>query len=289
MFTVKAHGRPQSSVLSPQFNGANRAVKANKSGFSLVELSIVLVILGLLTGGILTGQSLIRAAELRKLTTDLNKYRTAMFVFRDKYFALPGDMPNATSFWEAADGSTGTTNACYSTNQSSGTATCNGNGNGAFNVPSYGSEQLLVWKHLSNAGLIAGTFTGIGDGTSGGRNYHIPGENCPSTVDNAGFRTAITGTYAPLHDFPIPSGKQQIRVGKDFGGGTPRAPFLTTEEQWNIDTKLDDGTPGYGVVRSFVNSSTISPGCATTDDATTAKYALGDTSALCTLDFYFSQ
>ena len=69
-----------------------------KQGFSLVELSIVLVILGLLTGGILTGQSLIRAAELRSVTTEFQKYQTAMMTFRDRYMALPGDMRNATAF-----------------------------------------------------------------------------------------------------------------------------------------------------------------------------------------------
>ena len=50
-----------------------------RSAFSLVELSIVLVILGLLTGGILTGQSLIRAAELRSVTSQMQQYRVAVY------------------------------------------------------------------------------------------------------------------------------------------------------------------------------------------------------------------
>ena len=70
-----------------------------KNGFSLVELSIVLVILGLLTGGILGGQALIRAAELRAATTESQRYLAAINSFRDKYFALPGDMAIATRFW----------------------------------------------------------------------------------------------------------------------------------------------------------------------------------------------
>ena len=70
-----------------------------RAAFSLVELSIVLVILGLLTGGILTGQNLIRAAELRSVVTEFQTYQTAVMTFRDKYFALPGDMTNATDFW----------------------------------------------------------------------------------------------------------------------------------------------------------------------------------------------
>ncbi|MBY6117485.1 prepilin-type N-terminal cleavage/methylation domain-containing protein [Mameliella alba] len=75
-----------------------------RSGFSLVELSIVLVILGLLIGGVLTGQNLIRAAELRSVMTEFKTYQTAVMTFRDKYFALPRDMTNATDFfWGGGD------------------------------------------------------------------------------------------------------------------------------------------------------------------------------------------
>ena len=76
-----------------------RAFQPNKKAFSLVELSIVLVILGLLVGGILSGQSLIRAAQLRSVTADYTRFVTAVNTFRDKYFALPGDMTNAQSVW----------------------------------------------------------------------------------------------------------------------------------------------------------------------------------------------
>src|SRR3569833_319215 len=73
-----------------------------KAAFTLVELSIVLVILGLLDGGVHTGQSLIRAAELRSVTTQYQRFLTAVQTFRDKYFALPGDMTNAHSYWGIA-------------------------------------------------------------------------------------------------------------------------------------------------------------------------------------------
>src|SRR5438552_4058186 len=85
-----------------------------RQAFSLVELSIVLVILGLLVGGILSGQSLIRAAELRSVTTEFSRYLAAVQSFKDKYFALPGDMANATAFWGIAGG-TGSDATCLST------------------------------------------------------------------------------------------------------------------------------------------------------------------------------
>lgn len=94
-------------------------------GFSLVELSIVLVILGLLTGGILAGQSLIRAAELRSYITDVQRYPAAVNAFKDKYFAYPGDMANATKFWGALGGDgTGNDAACQALS-ASGLPTCN--------------------------------------------------------------------------------------------------------------------------------------------------------------------
>ncbi len=73
-----------------------------RHGFSLVELSIVLVILGLLTGGILAGKSLMRASELRAVSTEYQRYLTAAQSFRGKYFELPGDFSKAQSFWGIA-------------------------------------------------------------------------------------------------------------------------------------------------------------------------------------------
>ena len=130
------------------------------SAFSLVELSIVLVILGLLVGGILSGQSLIRAAELRSFTTEYSKYVAAVNSFKDKYFQLPGDMPNATSFWGAAHATPAT---CLTT-VGTGSQTCNGDGNGSISnaaaASQYG-EEYTFWQHLANAGLIEGSYTGI--------------------------------------------------------------------------------------------------------------------------------
>ncbi len=114
--------RPRAAKAIPAFAGMT-------NGFSLVELSIVLVILGLLTGGILSGQNLIRAAELRAVTTEFSAYQTAVMTFKDKYFALPGDMRNATDFWGSAGGSGVIGDGCEA-GTPTGTQTCNGNGDG---------------------------------------------------------------------------------------------------------------------------------------------------------------
>ena len=131
-----------------------------RQGFSLVELSIVLVILGLLTGGILAGQSLIRASQLRAVTTEHDRYVAAVQTFRDKYFALPGDMTNATKFWGAADGGDGIGFDCRGA-ETADIRTCNGNGDGRIG----GALRMSVdssWEGEIHAkhGIIAGRVTG---------------------------------------------------------------------------------------------------------------------------------
>ncbi len=245
-------------------------------GFSLVELSIVLVILGLLVGGVLTGQSLIRAAELRSVTTEFQKYQAAVNTFRDKYFALPGDMTNATAFWGAAHA----TPATCRTTASTTTATCDGNGDGNITSMDGGttySEYFRAWQQLANARLIEGQYTGIAG--SGSAAHTIPGTNAPRPkMGSAGWGFAFL--------FPALAADPNFFEGSYgnflfFGGanatGDPNVALLKPEEQWNIDTKMDDGKPGYGRVRSLE----VHVNCNTTSVAATAEYNLTFTSAAC--------
>ena len=80
--------------------------KTKQQAFTLIELSIVLVIIGLITGGILTGRDLIAAASVRAQVTQIEKFNAAASTFRTKYGFLPGDIPDpdATRFGFAARG-----------------------------------------------------------------------------------------------------------------------------------------------------------------------------------------
>jgi len=232
-------------------------------GFSLIELAIVLVILGLLAGGVLVGQSLIRAAELRSVVDDFEKYRLAVIIFEDRYRYLPGDMPNAAQIWGIAGGTTGNDTTCFNAT-SNGTTTCNGNGNGRLeltdNSPaSNAPEWFHSWVQLKNAGLVEGSYTGrrIADPRQA-----VPGVNVPrSKVSNGGFTLMSTqhpdgngswysGDYNPMLFFGVQSG---------IGVGT-QGVILKAEEAWNIDTKLDDGRPGLGRMRTFHdNANCVTP------------------------------
>ena len=249
-------------------------------GFSLVELSIVLVILGLLTGGILAGQSLIRAAELRRTATDLARFQTGVYSFQDKYFALPGDMRNATSFWGAQLGTTaeGPDPTCASTSIPATTAaTCNGDGDGLVEgggttgIPN--QEMHRAWQHLANAGLIEGQYAGIGrNALYGTDNFgFMPGWNSPASRISNGKYFIFTrpGNAGPPHEFSTLSRTTHIIFTSGFWD-----PIVRPEEAWNIDTKLDDGRPGIGRILGNPQGSSVAPNCSTTNVANTAEYNL---------------
>ena len=218
-----------------------------QSGFSLVELSIVLVILGLLTGGILGGQALIRAAELRTVATDYARFATAAQTFRDKYFAIPGDMANATAFWgkSAADCNTQAGNAATP-------GTCNGDGNGqiSFSVAASATgETFQFWKQLALAGLVEGTYSGISG--SGGPAESIIGVNVPrGKLGNSGFGVAFYVTAGDPSNYALNYGNQ-MTFGAANGLNDTSGRILKSEESWNIDTKLDDGRPATGSIISI--------------------------------------
>lgn len=243
------------------------------AAFSLVELAIVLVILGLLTGGILAGQSLIQASELRTISTDFNKYLSATYAFRDRYFYLPGDMVNASRFW--GGGSTSLCPDYY--NATNPTYTCNGDGNGEIDTSTYSIETYRYWQHLSSAGLIEGIYAGAeGQRIDSSYTSAMPGINMPK----ARFRN---GSYSVSYlDQPCNGASGWLGLCGGFNrfiAGTTdtytnRRPLLKPEEAWNIDTKMDDGRPGYGNVQSTSNNNPYTPNCTTTNFRETAEYNL---------------
>lgn len=241
----------------------------NQRGFSLVELSIVLVILGLLTGGILTGQSLIRASELRSVSADIQRYQAAMNTFRDKYFALPGDMTNAQNFWGVAHATPAT---CVTT-ASTTALTCNGDGNGQVFFATGSNEMFRFWQHLANAGLIEGTYTGI-EGVSGAGYAALPGTNVPrSKISNGGTSVQWLGAISAHANYFDGNFGNIFAYGLPITNSTTGNPIFKPEEAWNIDTKLDDGRPGFGGITTYKHHTSCH------DD--TSNYNLDDTTLRC--------
>jgi prepilin-type N-terminal cleavage/methylation domain-containing protein len=250
-------------------------------GFSLVELSIVLVILGLLTGGILTGQNLIRAAELRAAVTEYQRYSAAIQTFRGKYMALPGDMTNAEAFWGSMP-----TGTCPYASGGTGTQTCSGDGDGIISAggsagANLSNERFTLWQHLANAGLIEGTYTGIAG--PGGTLDSVYGENVPgSRISNAvWFADADGGSTSVYFDIDY---RNSLLLGVDSSSGNnrPNSAVMTPAEAWGIDKKIDDGQPARGKLVAGIYATCTD---AADQDDLDAAYLLDSTATACNLVF----
>jgi prepilin-type N-terminal cleavage/methylation domain-containing protein len=290
--TPNRSARLTSDFVTPSHDGVcaeNKIVHGSRhkagmtsltNAFSLVELSIVLVILGLLVGGVLSGQALIRAAELRSVNAEYSRYVAAVHSFRDKYFGLPGDITNATTFWNAADANPAT---CITT-PSTDARTCNGNGDGQV-ARDY--ETWRAWQQLANAGLIEGSFNGV-QGSLGAYD-HVRGVNAPASKisnttwgfyymnhagDGAHYRWNYENTFA---------------IGAETSAqGAPEEAFLKPEEAWNIDTKFDDGRPGTGKVFALNGggagfNNVVSCTTSTSNTDYTGSYRLNQNNVRCSL------
>lgn len=250
---------------------------ASKRAFTLVELSIVLVILGLLVGGVLSGQSLIRASELRAVSTEYSRYLAATETFRDKYFSLPGDMSNATAYWgkdnTRCPGDTGINNT---------PGTCNGAGDGRIDI--FG-ESYRYWQHLALAGLIEGSYSGfvspLAASTGPVRGRDVPASRLGNALWQTAYLSQLVTVNFEMGFVGVPDIRTQYLIISGTNSGYwINNNILKPEEAWNIDTKLDDGKPASGTVRSGTGSS------ACTDVFTAAaQYALTNTSANCMLGF----
>jgi prepilin-type N-terminal cleavage/methylation domain-containing protein len=183
-----------------------RSLKKMQSGFTLVEIAIVLVIIGLLLGGVLKGQELVNSAKVKNLASDFRSISSFVYAYQDRFRALPGDDRAACAH---VDCGTDTTTA------SGGTAG-NARINGRWNSDTQTDESYLFWRHVRLAGLATGTSDAAsGDyvprNAEGGR-IGITGEpilTAPSTPYPASFyicSQGIQGRYARQIDTTLDDG-----------------------------------------------------------------------------------
>ncbi|MGE0754743.1 MAG: type II secretion system protein [Alphaproteobacteria bacterium] len=227
---------------------------AHKTGFTLIELSIVLVIIGLVIGGVVAGRDLIKMAELRTVLTDVEQYKTALNAYKLKYSHWPGDDPGAQNMWGTTD--------CpdFSTN-------CNGNGNGMWNGGSRG-ETLYAWHHMSLAGLVSGHYRAQGwpsstfvSGSSYADRINIPTTPLGGDTgyrfaeDEAGTGSDICTCHSASSSIYGLQGKR-LFLGAKFGReNAVESPYndagaISPIDAYRIDSKIDDGIAYSGGVRS---------------------------------------
>ena len=199
-------------------------MRSKQSGFTLVEIAIVLVIIGLLLGGVLKGQELINSAKVKNFATDFRNIPLFIYGYQDKYKALPGDH-DATRLAIALSTATAATTPAGGV----------GNGviNGAWNSSVQTDESVLFWQHVRLAGLAAGPTTApttaataqafVPQNADGGHIGITSGANTPVT--------GLTGTY--------------IVCSTNILGKYAK----------QLDTAMDDGATDTGSVRVIANQT----------------------------------
>lgn len=223
--------------------------------FTLVELAIVIVIIGLLVGGVLQGQELIKQAKWRTSMKDIESHRAALATFYGKYNCVPGDCANAFRFFGTECGS----NTIMA--ETTGHTGCNGNGN---KILSYAEGQLL-WKHLSLAKIIKGSFT------EGFSNTIKTNVNVPAIpiADNAAISAAFSQGLPSSTScgFEYCANDAHVRggmLGKNvFIAGSMtdarsyvRGPIFTPMDAFEFDVKFDDGLYYSGSISGYQSSIT---------------------------------
>ncbi len=128
-------------------------MKRHQSGFTLIEIAIVLVIIGLLLGGVLKGQELINSAKVKNLASDFKNIPVFIYGYQDKFKALPGDQTQAKLDAQFPPANTGT--ACTPT-AAGKCSIANGMIDGNWNATAVTDESFVFWQHVRLAGLAPG-------------------------------------------------------------------------------------------------------------------------------------
>jgi len=232
----------------------------NNKAFTLVELSIVLIIISLIVGGVIGGQSLVRSAKLNKLISEITSYETSFNNFELQYDAMPGDFREASQYWP--------------TYAEPGGGAVDGDGDGQ--IESRTNEYKLSSYHLHLADLIHPVYdpTGIFVTSKYGNNTVIT-INTSIIILGAGLLGLDNGSI---------DGKTSLNISYfDSATALGNKAILSPVDMISIDKKMDDGLPRAGklVVLGILSSGPFSPSCIAVGD----KYNLSTSEKICNISY----
>ncbi len=194
---------------------------SSQSGFTLVEIAIVLVIIGLILGGVFKGQALVDSARVRSMSTEISGIQTALLSFQERYRSIPGDFPKAALQIDSA--------------------AAGGDGNGRIDDS---SERAGVWQQLSLAGFISGSYDGSQSSVGSATDVICGPQTCPQNPFSGFYKISYSAQAADA----------ESSVNEIFTGSQVPVNILS-----QLDARLDDGRADKGrfrVHKAFISSCT---------------------------------
>lgn len=213
---------------------------STNSGFTIIELAAVIVIVGLLLAGISAGSTVVKQAELRSVINDFQTFKAAYVTFIKRYNRVPGDMDNAYTLWGAGCGAS----AAY----------CNGDSNMMVDaiLASSADETAKAWKHMALAGLIKNNIIPIPNSYVGYLQINLTAPS--SSLKGAGYYIAgatIGGDSGSLSSPWTDNRTNAVYLGIQSTASALTIGAMNAKDAYNVDKKFDDG---------FVDTSSNSAG-----------------------------
>lgn len=201
--------------------------KSRQAGFTLVEIAIVLVIVGLLLAGVLKGQELIEQSRIKKVIKDFDAMTAAVETYKDRYRFYPGDDSGAALRW--ISGQTPFTPAAAADNGNANGSIYGNNLNQTLSLITQNNEAGFAWQHLRLAGLVSGNMA-----------------------------TAATSRISEVTPFGSPYGfAGQVAVVGFPAGTNVFCAALPPKAAEALDRQLDDGNPQTGNIRAGVEGTSL--------------------------------
>jgi prepilin-type N-terminal cleavage/methylation domain-containing protein len=254
-------------------------------GFTLLEASIVLLIIGLIAGGVLVGRDLIEAARTRQQLSQIERYNTAANTFRAKYNLLPGDMSAsqaASLGFQSRQGTFG-----------------RGDGNGYINsindpighAAGLGGETALFWTDLAAAQLIDAAFTQAGDVEITALKAQVPHYLPPASIGRGyiavfgrGDFIAAPAIYRPENNFQLIEFTDPLDPPVFYGAVYISGGPLTPRQAYTIDHKTDDALPTAGGAVVLISNPSVQNLNGETAKEYIADYGFSSPATDCVLD-----
>lgn len=193
---------------------------SRQTGFTLVEIAIVLVVIGLLLGGVLKGQELVLNARIRSAINEYNNVASASFAYQDRYRQIPGDDDTVV------DGGAGRWSGVANMADGNSNGVIEGDNDYANNQAAAGTDETgYFWQHLRADGLIVG---------------------------------AETDQALPTNAFDGATGVQDTVFGATgIGGPVICQSNIPFKGATIIDQRLDDGVGTSGIVQSATDNGAL--------------------------------